>query len=388
MTKKILLFSFLCQLFLVETKAQNFDNLSFGTDSTFEVATWNIEHFPKNGNSTLDYVQQIIDKLDVEIIAVQELKDTNDFKSMFANIPEYKGYFQSSYFAGLAYIYNQTKITIDTIYEIYTTQPYWNAFPRSPMVMECRYLGEAYVIINNHLKCCGDGFLDESDTKDEENRRLMACNYLKTYIDNNLKDEKVIVLGDLNDEIHEFEESNVFQMFIDDVDNYLFADMEIALGESSAWSYPTWPSHLDHILINSNLFNYFDRGKGSVTCFQLDNYFSNGWSDYDYYISDHRPVVLKLPNPTVSGIKAQKNTISVFPNPVNNRIHIKSSDPEKIRGVKILNLKGQMVFKKEIAEAYTDIRLMLPELSNGIYLLQLNLDNATFSTLKIIVNHE
>jgi len=42
------------------SSAQSIEDLSFGTDSTFEAITWNIEHFPKNGEITLDYVAQII----------------------------------------------------------------------------------------------------------------------------------------------------------------------------------------------------------------------------------------------------------------------------------------------------------------------------------------
>ena len=44
-------------------------------------------------------------------------------------------------------------------------------------------------------------------------------------------------------------------MFVDDNMNYLFTDMPIAQGNISEWSYPNWPSHLDHILITDGLFN-------------------------------------------------------------------------------------------------------------------------------------
>ena len=39
-------------LLLISTQlltAQSLEDLSFGTDSTFEVISWNIEWFPKNG---------------------------------------------------------------------------------------------------------------------------------------------------------------------------------------------------------------------------------------------------------------------------------------------------------------------------------------------------
>ncbi|MBC8479296.1 MAG: hypothetical protein H8D46_02430, partial [FCB group bacterium] len=32
----------------------------FGTDSTFEVLSWNIENFPKNSNTTVEYAARIL----------------------------------------------------------------------------------------------------------------------------------------------------------------------------------------------------------------------------------------------------------------------------------------------------------------------------------------
>ena len=37
-----------------------------------------------------------------------------------------------------------------------------------------------------------------------------------------------------------------------------FVDLEIAYGSSTNWSYPTWPSHLDHICITNELFQDFE----------------------------------------------------------------------------------------------------------------------------------
>ena len=105
------------------------------------------------------------------------------------------------------------------------------------------------------FKCCGDGIIDFNNESDEEKRRYDASNFLKEYIDTNLSDKNVIVLGDLNDDIAEAPQNNVFQMILDDPENYLFADLEIANGSTSEWSCPTWPSHLDHILITNELFD-------------------------------------------------------------------------------------------------------------------------------------
>ena len=222
------------------------------------MATWNIEWFPKNGLITVEYVTEIIEKLDLDVIAIQEVDDVVMFDQMLNLLPEYTGYYESSWFAGLAFIYKTNQIEINDIYEIYTTSPYWSAFPRSPMIMNINFMGGNYFIINNHFKCCGNGIIDFDNSSDEEYRRYNAINLIKQYIDNNLENDKVIVVGDLNDNIAEPMENNVFQEVLNDSLNYLFADLEIAQSNSSNWSYPSWPSHLDHILVTNELFQYLN----------------------------------------------------------------------------------------------------------------------------------
>ncbi len=278
--------------FHLNLNGQDLDELYFGTDETFEVMTWNIEWFPKNNQITVDYVTQIIQALDVDILAIQEVDDTDMFNQMLNGLPEYTGYLESEWFAGLAYIYKTDIIEINDIYEIYITSPYWSAFPRSPMVMDLNFMGENIFIINNHFKCCGDGIMNLDDLGDEETRRYTASNLLKEYIDNHLPNKNVIVLGDLNDILTDVLENNVFQMIINDSKNYLFSDMEIAESSSTDWSYPTWPSHLDHILITNELFDDLDNS--DIQTIKIDEYLDGGWNEYDQNISDHRPVALKL----------------------------------------------------------------------------------------------
>jgi len=283
--KNILLF-----IFISISISQDFDELYFGSDDTFDIITWNIEWFPKNDNITVEYVTQIINALDVDVLAIQELDDTTLFTQMLNNLSEYEGYFESSWFAGLAFIYKTETIEINDIYEIYTTSPYWSPFPRSPMVMDMNFMDENYIIINNHFKCCGDGNLNLNDEGDEETRRYIATNLLKEYVDNNFSNSNVIVLGDLNDSLTDNPNHNVFQMIIDDSENYFFADIEIAEGNSTEWSFPSWPSHLDHILITNELFD----NNSYIEVIRIDDFMDGGFSEYDYNISDHRPVALKL----------------------------------------------------------------------------------------------
>ena len=287
--------------------AQSLKDLQFGTDSTFEVVSWNIEWFPKNGQVTADSVKTILQSLAADVYALQEIDDTTLLKQVVSTIPGYACHFKFSHYGGLAYVYNTNTVQVNAKYEIYTSQPYWNAFPRSPQVLELTFNNEDYVIVNNHLKCCGDGVLDLNDTSDEENRRLRAINLLKTYIDSIFSNDKVIVVGDWNDILTDPTSNNVFNSFLNDSD-YLFVDFPIALGSSANFSFPTWPSHLDHILISDELFADFSKPNSELSCIRIDDYMSS-WSAYDYNISDHRPVGLKLEvNAVISTIHNLENS--------------------------------------------------------------------------------
>ena len=55
--------------------SQDLEDLSFGNDNALDIATWNIEWFPKNDQITVDYVTEIIQQLDLDLLAIQELDD-------------------------------------------------------------------------------------------------------------------------------------------------------------------------------------------------------------------------------------------------------------------------------------------------------------------------
>ncbi|MBB79037.1 MAG: hypothetical protein CL844_08570 [Crocinitomicaceae bacterium] len=314
-------------IFLISSQllsAQTLNDLYFGTDTTFDIISWNIEWFPKN-NNTANKVQEVLTRLEADVYALQEIDDTTLLKQVVSNIPGYECHFQSSYYGGLAYVYNTNTIQINSKYEIFTSQPYWNAFPRSPQILDCNFMGDNFIIINNHFKCCGDGVLNINQYSDEENRRLQAVTFLKQHIDNTLSNKRVILLGDLNDELTDNSVNNVFQDFIIDNNNYLFTDIQIAQGNSADWSYPTWPSHLDHILITNELFDDFQNSNSLVSVIRVDDYMGS-WSNYDNNVSDHRPI----------GLKLSLNNLSYIPEIIN----------KKKKVIKILDVLGRETNEK------------------------------------------
>ncbi len=320
--KRVITGILLCGLFLFscaedkEEKEQSsqFSGLNFGTENTIEILTWNLETFPKADDETIENVAQIVTRLSCDINAFQEINSGSYFTSLINkcnqldNENNWEGIKSPGGSYGLGYIYKSNIINFETVYEIYNDENL--AFPREPFILEFDINGEPIILINNHLKCCGnsvidsidtnmDGIMDIPDEDDEESRRQSASLFLEQYILENYSEKNVIVVGDLNDDIHEPRSSNVFWNFIENSGQFKFVDMELAInGEDgqhwSYWSYPTWPSHIDHILINENLFDEFENNGSSVSTINVEDYFPNDWNDFDEKVSDHRPVAWKF----------------------------------------------------------------------------------------------
>ena len=253
-----------------------------GDEDTLDIITWNIENYPKD-SATNFFVDEIIDSLNVDIIALQEIKDqaslANLTESLGNNWYSYRSGSASSDWQELAFLINTEQVDITTNpYSILNNYEYEFAY-REPLVLECSYDNQLLILINVHYKCC-DG---------SEDRRLAASNLLYDYINNNYSTDNVIVLGDFNDVLTDVE-NNVFIAFLSDNNNYSFADYQIATLSNQNWSYPSWPSHIDHILITNELAdNIYD-----TQTILIDYSLNGSLLTYTNYISDHRPVGIKL----------------------------------------------------------------------------------------------
>lgn len=277
------------------TPENPYSSLAVGTDATLEIMTWNIENFAKAGNTTVEHVGEIVAGLDADVVALQEIVASSSFDRLAANLEGWDGYRAGDSSGGqnLAYLYRTDgPLEVTGIYEILGSES--RAFPRRPLVLEGTLDGAGYVVINNHLKCCGDGDIEPQDDWDEETRRQEACQLLHQYVADNYQGKRVIIVGDWNDELSDPAPDNVFQVFLDDPDSWRFVDLGIALNPDVLWSYPGWPSHLDHILINGDTFGDYDAPEAAVQVVPVQNVFEGGFSAYDSQVSDHLPVVVRL----------------------------------------------------------------------------------------------
>lgn len=248
------------------------------SSNTLDVVTWNIEQFSSSNTNTTT-VAEIISVMDADIIGVQEISSISDFNAMVANIDGWEATVVNlSGGLNTGYLYKTSEISLNgSLTTIYTDNS--SAFPRAPVIGSFTHVsGTQFTIMNLHLKCCGGTA--------NENRRREASELLKIYIDDNLATVPVLVVGDYNDEIQEAGSTNVFKVFIDDATNYQFADMAIAMGIKDNWSFPSWPSHLDHILMTNELFDRWE----STSTLKLDVCRDS----YEGAVSDHRPVMARF----------------------------------------------------------------------------------------------
>jgi endonuclease/exonuclease/phosphatase family metal-dependent hydrolase len=262
----------------------DFDNcISSGTAATFEIVSMNLEGFPKGGYQTIVIVKELILRTDPDVIALQEMSSEADFNSLLEKLPGWDGRFYPvlNDVWNLAYLFKTSEITIDDSKTrlILTGDSY--AFPRAPfeIFVKHRALNISTYLINLHLKCCGGS--------DNEARRRDAAEKLDNYITTSRPSDPVIVLGDYNDEIDgDTYSSNVFYAFVSAPDEYRFTDMQIAKGSLIWWSYPSYPSHIDHIMVTNELFTKID----TTMVLKPDPCYPEWFAK----VSDHRPVELVL----------------------------------------------------------------------------------------------
>ncbi len=256
--------------------------LKAAKEDKLEILTWNIEHFPKNEKTT-EELAALIKKMNVDVLALQEIKDKASLDALLAYLPEYKGTIMKRSRQNLAFLYRTAEISLNKpAYGILKENKHEFA-GRTPFVLpiHSKSTNLDLLVINTHLKAFSD--------KKSQKRRTASCKLLKQFLDKNHPKDCVIVLGDMNDILTDKKSKNIFQVFLDDSRNYLFADTEIAQKKNKKmWSYQSkrYLSHIDHILITDELFENVEK----VYSFAFQSCDKN----YDSLITDHQPVCLVL----------------------------------------------------------------------------------------------
>ncbi len=250
-----------------------------------EIITWNTEFFPAHKDSTLPVLANVISDLNADMIAFQEIRFTGYFSGLMELLPDYDFIVsQQSSFMDQAIIYKKNMFTLVRQSEPFAENDY-NFAGRPPLRGDFQYkCGDEvlnFSVINLHMKCCDSGL----------KRRQKAVKMLHNYISDEMKTgyKNFIVLGDWNDDLKDKENEHCFHPFKND-ERFYFVNEPLVYDLSKA-SYPKEPyvSYLDHILVTKQMIP--ESKTNRIETLFIEDYIG-GYSKYERYISDHRPVLL------------------------------------------------------------------------------------------------
>jgi endonuclease/exonuclease/phosphatase family metal-dependent hydrolase len=269
------------------------DPLRIGDGSTFEIATWNLSNYPKNARTPL-HVAELIRRMDIDLVAVQEINDAWTFDEILQDLPGYERILiieacTTSDFQMTGFIYRTSVVEPGSIVCDFMEEEV--AFPRPPLEADftVRLPGSdpmALIVIDAHLKA--------GVSEEDESRRRDAVEFLEgriAWIAGSSSAEGVILLGDLNDELGDPSSDNVFGPFLENPAAYTF--LTAPLDASGAYSYIPYRRLIDQILVTNGLLEEY--GDGPTAVMALDT-MGLGY-DYESEISDHRPVVAVFAGP-------------------------------------------------------------------------------------------
>jgi endonuclease/exonuclease/phosphatase family metal-dependent hydrolase len=275
-----------------------------GTDTTLDIASWNIEWFgdtangPTNEALQFQNVRNVIAGADMDIWGVAEIVSLAQWNSLKAQLPGYAGFLakEPNVVNGAAFYsgFNNTEQNVGILYKtsiatvtdarVILTANDFDFGGRPPLQVTLRVTlngaTETIVVIVLHAKCCSDsGSLTQ---------RRNASNALKSYLDTNHPTRKVWVIGDFNDDVDTSitpGSASPYANFVNDAADYRFPTEVLSdFGIPSTTSFPDTIDH--HLNTNEANATYVD---GSVEVFRVDNFISN----YDATTSDHYPVLTR-----------------------------------------------------------------------------------------------
>lgn len=279
-----------------------------GTASSLDFATWNLDWFgdaangPTNEALQQANVRDVIAGADADIWALEEVVTKAAFDTLIARLPGYAGVLANDpsvvngpqYYSDfsnmeqkVALVYKTSIATVKSAQIILTANDFDFA-GRPPMEVKLSVnlngATEDLVVIVLHMKAGADG--------DSYARRQNAGAALKSYLDTTYPTQKVIVLGDWNDDV----DTSIFsgnpspyQNFVTDGARYIVQTKVLSdAGLSSTVSNPDVIDH--HMNTNEVAATYI---ANSAEIYRVDAFVPN----YGTTTTDHFPVLTRYAFP-------------------------------------------------------------------------------------------
>lgn len=299
------------------------DTVGFPKEDTFDVVTWNIEWFGDENNSPVgqnpmsDAIQRdstatVLRKLEADIYAVEEIADDALFAELVNLLPGYD-YILSDAVSRpgsggvsqkVGFIYNTETVSVVETRAMFTSiHPLYNGGDGSALVDypsetdrfyasgRLPFLMTADVTINGvteriDLIALHARANSNNGPQNRYDMRKYDVEVLKDSLDANFANNKVILLGDYNDDVDETVADipstiSSFQEYVDDTTNYTI--LSSTLSEAGLRSFVFRENMIDHIAITNELDDAYIENSVTVHYDVYDN-------DYAFTTSDHLPV--------------------------------------------------------------------------------------------------
>ena len=373
---------------------------------TFDVVTWNIEWFGDEGRGPDDTEQQythvrwIIEDLQPDLMAVQEIANPAQFRHLIDDLDDYRGFITNySQPQQVGFLYNIN--TVDSLFSKLVDGGHGQNFHawagRFPLefVIRARVGNTSRLIyaVAIHAKAFSD--------QDSYNRRVTASQDIKAYFDQFVTPHNALIfLGDYNDDVIRtirgtFYDSP-YKNFRDDPD-YTIVTEPLSLQAAESWKRGTSAgSMIDHISVNHHLADKWLQGSEMV-------YVPDYITDFSTTTSDHRPVYarfdlsgeLNATSAETDGNVRQPETpqqtelLANYPNPFNPettiRFHLEKNGSVTIR---VYNSLGQEVAQPVSSRKYPpglhSVRFRAGDLPAGIYFYRMEDGHGFSQTRKML----
>lgn len=237
--------------------------------------TWNLKTFPLSG-TTIDRVAETLES--AELVGFQEVDSVSSFDELIGKMPGWVG-MAGEYGFGtqVAIAFRGDRLKLVSTEDVFTDDS--DHFPRPVLVATFEIQGRVgasrFSVVDVHLKAQVDA--------DSQRRRREAIAMLEPWLaSRRTQGDRVIVLGDWNDDIDDAPSSNVFMPLLNKPDAYVTPTVEVA--KAGGYSYIPFKRLIDHVVLTREAADTLQ--VASVGPIALEA----SISDYLHTVSDHRPV--------------------------------------------------------------------------------------------------
>jgi endonuclease/exonuclease/phosphatase family metal-dependent hydrolase len=261
-----------------------------GSDATLDVATWNIQLFPKDP-ATPALAADLITSLALDVVVVEEITDEAAWNELAERLPEHEAVlsphvYSDNNYQKLGVLFRKGLVTAGTLRILFNGDggPFPRPLIQVPITVNDGVHAPLTIdLIGVHLKA--------GVTTSDRNRRVEAMmkidEALRAQVDGGGEDE-VIILGDFNEVVSDAVGQAVFAPLLGAPDRYKV--QTAAYAQAGGITYLGFGGRdLDHIVTTAGLAA--ETTGGELVVPRLDLTF-NG---YQPLLSDHLPVVLKIP---------------------------------------------------------------------------------------------